>query len=110
LRFADLCDPLTALCVSAERALNRQLEGGCQVPIAAHAVYQHGELTLQGRVGSPDGKRLLSANDSIRIGLPINLAEQDVLDASVAKASELGISVARELLAAGASELLVAVR
>jgi len=36
-RIAALADAATATCVRAERALNRRLGGGCQVPIAGHA-------------------------------------------------------------------------
>ena len=43
----------TALCVAAERALLGTLEGGCQVPIAAHARWKAG--------GEPDGTGTLVA-------------------------------------------------
>ncbi len=36
--IAPLNHPETDICVRAERALLKKLEGGCQVPIAAHAV------------------------------------------------------------------------
>ncbi len=45
--------------VAAERALNRQLEGSCQVPIGAYAELHGGEVLLRGLVGSPDGKRMV---------------------------------------------------
>jgi hydroxymethylbilane synthase len=41
--------------VRAERALLRYLGGGCQVPIAAHAVATGGQLNLVAIVASPDG-------------------------------------------------------
>ena len=47
----------TRVMVTAERALLTRLEGGCQVPIAGHAVFQGEELTLDGLVASVDGKR-----------------------------------------------------
>ena len=46
------------LCVTAERAMNARLQGGCQVPIAGFAQLQGEQLTLQGLVGKPDGSLL----------------------------------------------------
>lgn len=48
--------------VLAERAMNRALQGGCQVPIGAHAVLDGDQLWLRGLVGSPDGSELLQDN------------------------------------------------
>lgn len=61
----DLLKPLnhdiSKICVIAERAMNRQLQGGCQVPIAGFATLENGQLLLKGRVGSLDGKILLKS-------------------------------------------------
>ena len=63
--LAPLNHANTALCVQAERAMNRSLEGGCQVPIAGFAELpsnnQETEIHLIGRVGMPDGSVLLEA-------------------------------------------------
>lgn len=48
--------------VRSERALLRHLGGGCEVPIAAHAVPHRDELRLQGVVASLDGKTLVRAS------------------------------------------------
>lgn len=45
--------------VSAERAVNRRLEGSCQVPIAAHAQLQGEEVFIRALVGAPDGSRVI---------------------------------------------------
>ena len=47
--------------VVAERAFLRRLEGGCQVPIAAHAEVTDGgkKLRLGGLVGSVTGDRII---------------------------------------------------
>ena len=50
--------PATRITVTAERALLHRLEGGCQVPIAAHAVLDGDTLRLDGLVASVDGRRL----------------------------------------------------
>lgn len=49
----------TRITVTAERALLHRLEGGCQVPIAAHAVLDGETLTLDGLVASVDGRRVI---------------------------------------------------
>ncbi|WP_040950148.1 hydroxymethylbilane synthase [Gorillibacterium massiliense] len=70
----------TALAVRAERAFLSRLNGGCQVPIGAHAVLAGGEasrpaLTLAGMVGRPDGSGLLreerSGHDPEALGLEL---------------------------------------
>ena len=60
--------------LKAERALNRRLEGGCQVPIAAYAVIEKDAeqshqktLWLRGRVGSEDGTVLLKSDKRIEL-------------------------------------------
>ena len=54
-----LHDRATAIPVAAERAFLTRLEGGCQVPIGAHATLQGETLTLTGLIASVDGKELL---------------------------------------------------
>ena len=80
----------TRVTVMAERALLKRLEGGCQVPIAGHAVL-HGEcLTLEGLVASLDGKRYVRYS----------------LDGSMSEAESIGTKVAEELLDRGAQPIL----
>ncbi len=91
--LAPLHHAATATCVLAERAMNRRLQGGCQVPIAGHALLREGVLSLRGLVGSLDGRQILRA-----------AAET----AKPADAEALGIQVAEKLLASGAGALLAA--
>ena len=91
--LAPLADADTAVRVTAERALNKHLNGGCQVPIACYAELVDGQLWLRGLVGQPDGGLLLRAEAS----------------APQAQAQELGVQVAEALLAQGAAEILRAV-
>ena len=51
----------TRCCVTAERALNESLGGGCLVPLAAYAELQGEALHLRALVGEPDGSRVLHA-------------------------------------------------
>jgi hydroxymethylbilane synthase len=93
-RVLDLIMPLahaeTAVCVRAERAFNQRLMGGCQVPIAGYATITNSQLRLQGRVGSVDGRELLS----------------DELTGEASHGEHMGVALAERLLAAGADRLL----
>jgi hydroxymethylbilane synthase len=88
--LAPLHDPATADCVLAERALNRRLHGGCQVPIAAHAGLRGDRLELAALVGSLDGTRIVRGERG----------------GARADAEALGIALADELLARGADAVL----
>lgn len=85
-----LHDPATYICVSAERAMNQQLQGGCQVPIAGYAELVNETLTLRGLVGRPDGSEVVRGNIS---GDPL-------------QATALGITLADDLLRRGARAIL----
>jgi hydroxymethylbilane synthase len=50
-----LDDPATRACVTAERALLHELQGGCQVPLGALACTVNGELHIEAAVFSADG-------------------------------------------------------
>lgn len=54
--LAPLNDEATALCVTAERAFLRTLEGSCRTPIGGLAELQGGEIQMRGEVLSPDGR------------------------------------------------------
>ncbi|HHH35945.1 MAG TPA: hydroxymethylbilane synthase [Gammaproteobacteria bacterium] len=88
--IAVLDDPDTHVCVTAERALNARLEGGCQVPIAGHAVLEGGRLRLEALVGRPDGSALIREQ---REGTP-------------EAAEAMGRELAEALLGRGAAEIL----
>lgn len=91
--LAPLNHPQTALRVTAERAMNTRLEGGCQVPIGSYAEIFNGEIWLRALVGAPDGSVMVRGE---RRGSP----EQ---------AEQMGISLAEELLENGARAILTAV-
>jgi len=50
----------TRLRVLAERAVNKRLEGGCQVPIGSYCVIEGDQFWLRALVGSPDGTQMLA--------------------------------------------------
>jgi hydroxymethylbilane synthase len=63
--LSPIHDPGAAACVEAERELQRRLEGGCQVPLGAHAVISpDGILTLTACIASLDGRRMLLESQS----------------------------------------------
>jgi hydroxymethylbilane synthase len=88
--LAPLDHPATHQATEAERAFLRRLEGGCQVPIGAHAEVREDELFLHGLIASVDGSRLV--RDSVR-GL-------------AASAASLGTALAGRLLTTGGAEIL----
>ncbi len=90
--LAPLNHRATALCVSAERALSRALAGSCNVPLGGFAEISGENLRLRGFVGSPDGKRLASAE----------------LEGAAAEAEALGTALAEKLKAQGAAAILAA--
>lgn len=57
--LAAINDGATEACIRAERAFLRRLEGGCQVPIGAHATVDDGVVSLTGFVGTLDGSRVI---------------------------------------------------
>jgi hydroxymethylbilane synthase len=50
--LAPLEHPPTRICISAERAMNLALNGGCQLPIGAYATLSDEELTVRGIIGN----------------------------------------------------------
>ncbi|MDX7686260.1 hydroxymethylbilane synthase [Aeromonas caviae] len=91
--LAPLEHPETRIRVLTERAMNRALQGGCQVPIGAYALVQGEEVWLRGLVGSPDGARVI----------------RDEIRGPLAEGEALGHTLAQRLLAAGADVILAEV-
>src|SRR4030042_1273328 len=103
--IAPLNHSETFICVKAERAFLKKLEGGCQVPIAAHARLEQRAksiekrapsnlhsalLIMDGLVGSITGERLIKGHIE---GLPVHV-------------EHLGIKLAEDILSRGAREKL----
>ncbi|KTG24699.1 porphobilinogen deaminase [Idiomarina sp. WRN-38] len=83
----------TRIRVLAERAMNRRLEGGCQVPIGAYAELKGDSVYLRGLVGDPDGQQVL----------------RDEIEGPANDAEALGTELAERLLKKGAGDILSAV-
>ncbi|KPH62897.1 hydroxymethylbilane synthase [Pseudoalteromonas porphyrae] len=80
----------TRIRVNAERAMNRRLEGGCQVPIGAYALVDGEQVHLRGLVGAIDGSEILRAD----------------ISGNTIDAEALGVQLAEQLLALGADKIL----
>lgn len=91
--LAPLEHSATRSCVLAERAMNRKLQGGCQVPIGAYAEISGDSLWLRGLVGALDGSEII----------------RHQLRGPVAEAEQLGTALAEHLLTQGAERILQAV-
>ena len=108
--IAPLNNPETSVCVRAERACLKKLEGGCQVPIAAHArLISHKpsavssqedaerqtlnaeRLVMDGLVGSVSGDRIIKSH----------------IEGNPKDAESLGLKLAEDLLLKGAKEILL---
>ncbi len=88
--LAFLHDEPTMTAVVAERAFLKELNGGCQVPIGGLAVVEGGNVSFSGMVGEVDGSRII----------------RNTMDGRSEEADSVGKTLARNLLAAGAGEIL----
>ena len=90
----DLIDffnhPPTSYAVTAERAVLRTLEGGCQVPIAAYGTVENDTLELTGLVSDVEGQKMLKKTVTCHVN----------------QAEETGVALAKDLLAEGAGAIL----
>ncbi|TLY63313.1 MAG: hydroxymethylbilane synthase [Gammaproteobacteria bacterium] len=96
--LAALDDGKARLAASAERALLRRLEGGCQVPLGALASGDQRSLELIACVCALDGSKALSASAVASASSGAGLSSAD--------AAALGERVAAELLSRGAAGLI----
>lgn len=85
-----LDDKNSRICIQAERAMNKALQGGCQVPIACYSQLNNDILSLQGLVGSIDGSKIIKAT----------------VEGSINDPEKLGQTLAEHLLKQGAKSIL----
>ncbi len=88
--LSRLNDRATHTTVTAERAFLHRLEGGCQVPIAAHAALSDEYLVLDGLIASVDGKTII----------------RDQIKGTHQQAHALGVQLAERLLSRGGEKIL----
>jgi hydroxymethylbilane synthase len=111
--LAELDHAETRLAITVERAILEGLDAGCQAPMAAHAVFNGGEIRVRTVVYAPDGGRrigldvteVLNGEYIRRNGSGNGADAADGADPMHA-ARELGLAVARRLLEQGAATLV----
>ena len=87
---ARLDHKFTRVACNAERALLRELGGGCQLPIAAHAVVRDKRVRLDGLIAATDGSKIV----------------RERVSGGLEEAEELGSLLAQQLFANGGKDLL----
>jgi hydroxymethylbilane synthase len=92
--LAPLRNPRSEACVWAERTVSRRLAGSCDVPLGAHATVEDNHLTLTAFVGNQEGSRIVRATGRGDATAP----------------EQLGESIAEQLLAQGAADILKSCR
>jgi hydroxymethylbilane synthase len=90
--LAPLDDAETRSSIIAERALLAAMQGGCQVPLGAWARMERGELVMEACVCSVDGLQYIKERAT----------------GTAENAAQLGQQLARQLLDAGAMDILQA--
>jgi hydroxymethylbilane synthase len=78
-----------------ERAFLKKLEGGCQVPIAAHATLDKDKIQFSGLLGSLDGKTILRESASV--------------DRKAPNYHHIGVTLAEKILKRGGDRILAEV-
>jgi hydroxymethylbilane synthase len=86
------------LATTAERALLKRIEGGCQVPLGALARLENESLRMHAIVCAIDGSTAIRATGEITIPA--------VPDAALTAATDLGERLATELLSKGADRII----
>ena len=85
--------PETEICLLAERAFLKIMNGGCSIPVFAHAVWKNGALSLKAGITALDGSKMISGEKKI-----VSLRHSDAVEAG----QVLGL----EVLELGGKEIL----
>jgi hydroxymethylbilane synthase len=83
-------DPVTEICIRAERAFLKRLQGGCSIPAFGYAQLSNSLITLKAGIISLDGSRMIKLKD----------------EAVDSLAEELGYRIAGEVLDQGGDAIL----
>ena len=84
----------SSICVTAERSFLNRLEGGCQIPFAAHATIKGDILTIEGMVSTLDGSKM----------------QREIIKGNIKEAIQLGIDLADSIKINGGNEILEEVK
>lgn len=114
--LARLDDPTTRFAQEVERTILAGIEAGCHAPVGAHAVIDGERMRVRVDVLGAEPSQTVAADEDVLVG-PISAgrvegysrdsgsADGDAPGATP-RARDIGIEIARRLLAAGASELV----
>jgi hydroxymethylbilane synthase len=107
--IAPLNHTETSICVRGERACLKKLEGGCQVPIAAHArLISHKPSAVSSQEDAE--RRTLNAERLVMDGLVGSVSGDKIIKSHIEgnpkDAESLGIKLAEDLLSKGAKAIL----
>lgn len=95
--LADMLAPLnheeTAICMAAERAFLKELDGSCRTPIAGYATLEDGVIHFRGEIVKPDGSEKLGCES----------------DGAAAEAALLGAAAARALKEQAGPDFMAAI-
>ncbi|UCE34246.1 MAG: hydroxymethylbilane synthase [Deltaproteobacteria bacterium] len=80
----------TRIAIEAERSFLRELRGGCELPVGAHAMLDDKVVHLDALVASPDGKRVF----------------RNSLEGTADEAGLIGARLAKMLLGSGAQQII----
>ncbi|QGT99051.1 Porphobilinogen deaminase [Candidatus Syntrophocurvum alkaliphilum] len=89
-----ISDTKTVVETQAERALLKELEGGCQIPIAAYAKVINEKLILRGKVLSLDGEHFFDKE----------------INGNIENSEEIGRTLAQKLVNDGADKILTEIK
>ncbi len=91
--LAPLNDEATAFALAAERAFLKVFGSGCQLPVAALALWQGGLLKMAGLTASPDGRQVVCGSLKTELN-------------TLAEAQSSGQALGNELLGKGADKIM----
>lgn len=80
----------TRIAIEAERSFLRELRGGCELPVGAHAMLDGKVVHLDALVASPDGKRVF----------------RNSMEGTADEAGLIGARLAKMLLGSGAQQII----
>ena len=89
-RLASLTHRPTWLAVQAERAVSRTLGGSCSMPLAAHAVWQGGTLTLRAALGHPQQPLAPLLHSAVEAGVETDAQARALGEQAAAALRSLG--------------------
>lgn len=109
--IGKLNDEKSALCVRAERAFLKKLEGGCQVPIAAYArIEQASRNTTETARAAGDGFQKVNSEMLVMDGLVGSISGDRIIrehsEGAPGDCESIGKTLATVLLAKGADKIL----